>query len=159
MNNWDQISDDSRVWVYGAKRALAPFEVSAILRRLADFCDEWSAHGTKLDCGFTVLYNQLIILAVDEKSAAASGCSIDTSVQIFREIDKQYDLDLFNRLRSYQLISEGLRGISADEIKTEVEKNTITSDTKFIDVMVASKKDIAHSLTKPMRETWLSKYL
>ena len=145
--------------MYGANRALTTDEVATIDQMLSDFCAEWSAHGTKLDCGYSILHNQLIILGVDEKSAAASGCSIDSSVQIFRDIDSKYDLDLFNRLRSYHVVSERLEGLTSAEIKSKVAGHDLDANSTFIDMLLLTKEDVNAQLIKPMARTWLSKYI
>ncbi|MCO4818685.1 MAG: hypothetical protein KC517_03605 [Bacteroidetes bacterium] len=158
MNNWDQLSPESRLWMYGSKRALSADEQHSINQLLANFCAEWSAHGSKLDCGFSILYNQIIILGVDEKSAEASGCSIDTSVQIFRELDTKYDLDLFNRLRTYHLENGALSAFHANEVKAKLENNQLHPNSIFLDMLVPNKGLIGE-ITKPLKATWLSKYV
>ncbi|MFT5511849.1 MAG: hypothetical protein ACI8SE_000242 [Bacteroidia bacterium] len=159
MNNWEALSDDSKVWMYGANRALTASEVTAIDQMLSDFCDAWSAHGTKLDCGYEIIHNQLIILGVDEKSAAASGCSIDTSVQIFRDINSKYDLDLFNRLRSYHVDSDTIDSLTSKEVQTKVAVSELDSSSTFIDMLLSTKGALNSELIKPMAQTWLSKYI
>ncbi len=158
MNNWNQLSPESRLWLYGAKRALSADEESTINQLLFDFCDEWSAHGSKLDCGFTILHNQIIVLGVDEKSAEASGCSIDTSVQIFRDLDAKFDLDLFNRLRTYHLENDTLAAFHATEVKTKLENNELQADSIFLDMLIPNK-GVIDQISKPLEKTWLSKYL
>ncbi len=159
MNHWETLSNDARVWLYGANRKLSETEQRKIQDMLDTFCESWAAHGAKLDCGYTILYNQLIILAVDEKSAAASGCSIDSSVKVFREIDAKYELDLFNRLRSYHLREGQLVAHHSSAIKQLLESNELTSQSLFIDPLIGSKYDVLNNLTKPLKETWLNKYL
>lgn len=159
MNNWDKLADNARVWLYAANRPLTDAEVSSVNTILDRFCDEWAAHGAKLDCGFQVLYHQIIVLAVDEASAAASGCSIDTSVQVFREIDAQLDIDLFNRLRSYAVDGNRLRTMQPHEVKSAVADKQLQPQSEFIDMLVTTKADVMNQLRKPMSQTWLSKYL
>jgi hypothetical protein len=51
------------------------------------------------------LYNQLIVLSVDDSSLGASGCSIDSSVKFIKELGTELKVDFFNRM--YVLISNG----------------------------------------------------
>ncbi len=159
MNNWNQLADDARVWLYGANRALTESEESQILLMLDRFCDEWAAHGAKLNCGFQILHHQIIVLGVDEASAAASGCSIDSSVKVFRDIDAQFQLDLFNRLRSYHIIGNTISAIDSTHVKAKVDTEQVKADSGFIDMLIATKGEVNNALIKPMSQTWLSKYL
>lgn len=159
MNNWNQLADNARIWLYGANRSLTESEESQILLILDRFCDEWAAHGAKLNCGFQILHHQIIVLGVDEASAAASGCSIDSSVKVFRDIDAQFQLDLFNRLRSYHIADNTINALDSSSIKSKVEAVELQADSRFIDMLITSKGDVRNALVKPMSQTWLSKYL
>lgn len=159
MNNWKNLADNSRVWLYGANRKLSDSECTEIEDLLDGFCDQWAAHGDKLDCGFQILYNQLIVLAVDEASAKASGCSIDTSVQVFREIDNRYNLDLFNRLRSYHMEDDAITSLSTANISEALTAGNLSAESAFVDPMIATMGEVRNNLTKPISDMWLKKYL
>ena len=59
---------------------------------------QWAAHGNKLFGAGAVLDDYFLVLAVNEDMVAASGCSIDSSVHFVRSLEKEFGLDLFNRL-------------------------------------------------------------
>src|SRR5215217_3234812 len=97
-------SPQSRVWVYQSNRAFTNDEVKAIEQTLTDFTVHWKAHGHQLDAKAEVLYNFFIVFVVDEASAGVTGCSIDSSVRIIKELEQQYQVDLFNRFNlAYKL--------------------------------------------------------
>lgn len=159
MNLWDNLPGNARVWVYGASRRLSDHELTLVKNQLEDFCADWAAHGAKLACGFNILYDQLIILAVDEQQAAASGCSIDSSVRVIREIDANLNIDLFNRLRAFVVRENALQTFSTSEFKAALEANQINEDTGVIDPLVATLDQMNQEFIKPVAHTWLKKYL
>lgn len=159
MNNWQDLSPDSKVWVYGASRMLTKEEQNSIMAYLDQFCNEWAAHGAKLQCGFDILHDCIIVLAVDEHSAAASGCSIDKSVHAFQHIDKTHQLDLFNRLRNYNLNNDEVTFMSPSEVKAKLETGELTAQSRFVDPLVSTLSDVRQQLVKPIESTWLKKYL
>ncbi len=159
MNNWNTLSDDAKIWLYGTNREITVEETEEIKAFLDNFCNEWAAHGTKLDCGFTVLYNRFIVLGVNEQSAAASGCSIDSSIHAFQDIDKKYNFDLFNRLRSYYVTESSVESLNNQEIQRKLAAQELSEKSMFIDPMVSTVGDLKNALTKPMVNTWLKKYL
>jgi len=158
MNLWDNLPGHARVWVYGANRRLSDQELTLVKNQLEDFCADWAAHGAKLACGFNILYDQLVILAVDEQQAAASGCSIDSSVRVIREIDANLNIDLFNRLRAFVVRENGLETYSPSEFKTALEANQINADTAVIDPLVLNLDQMNQEFIKPVSDTWLKKY-
>ena len=46
-----------------------------------------------------MLKDHFIIFGVDEKQIAASGCSIDSSVKLMKEIGEKFTIDFFDRLK------------------------------------------------------------
>ncbi len=91
--------DESKVWAYNADRFLSENEVLQINHSLVNFLNSWASHGKKLTCDGMVLHNALLVLVVNETSASASGCSIDTSTHFVKELEKELNVSFFNRLR------------------------------------------------------------
>jgi uncharacterized protein YlaN (UPF0358 family) len=95
---FEQLSSDSKVWVYQANRPFSELEKGQISDRFKDFVASWAAHGSKLLADATIIDNYFVVLSV-EKVAMASGCSIDTSVKFIKQIGLQFNIDFFNRLK------------------------------------------------------------
>src|SRR6185295_14012622 len=91
-------SDQSRIWIYLSNRVFTEAEVSELNQLLEQFCIQWTAHGSNLKAGGEVLHHRFIILMVDETAAGASGCSIDKSIHFIQQIEKQFSVNLFNRM-------------------------------------------------------------
>ena len=89
----------SRVWLYLADRKLDATEVNYVTEQMHHFLSNWSAHNKKLTCDGTLLFNQYIILAVNEDIESASGCSIDSSVRFVKSLGAELNLDFFNRIK------------------------------------------------------------
>lgn len=102
---FEHFSDQAKVWVYQADRFLSETEVAWVKEQLEAFIPTWNAHGAKLNATFEVLSSCFICLAVEEDEASASGCSIDSSVRIIKQIEKELGCSFFNRLK--MLVEEG----------------------------------------------------
>ena len=94
-----QLASDSRVWVYQSNRAFSENEKVQLTEAFKVFVDSWAAHGSKLVADATIIGDYFVVLAVDEKTAMASGCSIDSSVKFIKTIGQQFNIDFFNRLK------------------------------------------------------------
>lgn len=159
MNSWNELNSNARVWLYGAKRPFTNAETDHIVARLNQFCSEWAAHGDKLLCGFQLVNNQIILLAVDEENVAASGCSIDTSVQVIRDIDAAYQLDLFQRLRAFVVNGDNIEANSINELKALINSDQVNEETMVVNTMVNTLEDVQKRFVMPIHETWMKQYL
>ena len=90
--------DESRVWTYLCNRILNDQEANLIEVQIKKFTRSWKAHQKPLSANGQLLYNQYIVLAVDESVEPISGCSIDSSVHLVKTIEKHLEVDFFNRL-------------------------------------------------------------
>lgn len=73
----DSLPDDARTWVFGATPALAPDARDALLAEVDDHLARWQAHGAPLTVARTLVHDRFLVVAVDQRTANASGCSID----------------------------------------------------------------------------------
>ena len=83
--DFEKLPDTSRIWIYQADRAFSEEEVSEIQTRLGAFLKQWTAHGSSLEAGFELPYNRFIVIGLNQQNQAASGCSIDASVHLYRQ--------------------------------------------------------------------------
>ena len=90
--------DESRVWTYLCNRILNDQEANLIEGQIKKFTRSWKAHQKPLSANGQLLYNQYIVLAVDESVEPISGCSIDSSVHLVKTIENHLEVDFFNRL-------------------------------------------------------------
>jgi hypothetical protein len=92
------LPDSSRVWIYQNQAPISKEVQGEIQQKLDAFVRQWAAHKVQLYGDSIILEDYFIILAVDENMTAASGCSIDSSVHFIKELAKEFDLKLFDRL-------------------------------------------------------------
>src|SRR5690606_26810880 len=88
-----------RIWIYQANRELTAADKAKILDKLELFTADWTAHGRPLAAKAEVRYDRFIILMVDDAIAPPTGCSIDKSVYLLKEIERETGLSLFDRLQ------------------------------------------------------------
>lgn len=95
---FEQLPDSSRIWIYQNQTPISKEVQDEIQVKLDDFVRQWAAHKVQLFGASAILEDYFIVLAVDENMTMASGCSIDSSVHFIKSLEKEYRLNLFNRL-------------------------------------------------------------
>jgi hypothetical protein len=119
------ISENSRVWVYQSDRPFTNEEEQAIQKILNDFTIEWQAHGHALAALAEIYYHQFIVLSVDEQIAGATGCSIDKSVHLMKELESKFNINLFDRFRMAYRLGEDIINCSRDEFEERIKKELL----------------------------------
>lgn len=159
----DRFSDmpaDARVWVYQSQRPLTVEEREAVRLLGDDFIAGWAAHGKKLNARFDVLYDRFIVLVVDERSAAASGCGIDESVRFIRSLAQQLDTDLLERLNLAYLRPDGTVGaVHANALAAAVANGELNADTTVFNNMVTTKAELDTKWRIALRQSWAASRL
>lgn len=142
-----QLPDTSRVWLYFSDRPFDATESNYIQDALSDFTqNKWATHGTKLMASGSVLLNQLVVLAVDEEVMNASGCSIDSSVRLMKQLGTELKVDFFNRL--FVLISK------ESEIKrVHFQDLNQYADWKLLNPMVSSLEEVRNRFLIDVKES------
>ncbi|SFU03723.1 hypothetical protein SAMN04489724_3511 [Algoriphagus locisalis] len=155
---FNDMSEDSRVWVYQAARQFTSTEKALIASKLTAFCDGWNTHGNRMPTSFQIIDDQILVLAVDESGLGASGCSIDSSVRTLRELEREIVNNLTDQGKvTFKSNSGEINVASALGIKSKVTSGEIDSQTLVINPQVKNKKDL-ESVWILAGNSWLNRY-
>lgn len=148
------ISENSRIWIYQSDRILNPDEEQRIQQKLDGFTSQWLAHGHQLAAFGEIRHGQFIILSVDEQVAGATGCSIDKSVYLMKEIENEFGIGLFDRFRIAYREGDQVVNCSKTEFEERLIKGEVNSDTIVFNNMIASRKELDDSWEVAMKDSW-----
>lgn len=156
---FNDLSAEARVWVYQLDRELTDLEKSKIELVMKDFCGQWQAHGAPLQTSFQIAHNHFLILAVDEKAGNASGCSIDGSVRVLKELGTRLNIDFFDRTKAAFLIDSKVELYPITKLKDLFVTGVLNASMPTFDNLVYTKSAYLENWQVPIAQTWLSKYL
>lgn len=159
LKPFDQLPSTSRLWIYQANRKFSLPERQLIRTQLDALCEEWSAHGVPLHTSYEVMFDQFIILAVDESSAGASGCSIDGSVRTLKAIQQEVGLDFFNRQEIAFLINESIHTYAMSAMSTLFVNGVLNGETMTFNNALTTKNEWENGWKIPVKDSWLARYL
>jgi len=154
MTTYDNLPDNTRVWIYQSNRALTNDEVEAVQGSLNDFTTQWVSHNRQLRAYGDVLYQHFIVLMVDESNAGASGCSIDSSVHYVQDLQRQLGVDFFDRMVFAWKENEEVKIAQRDEFARLYKEGKINDDTLVFDNLVNTKSDFESQWVKPLKSSW-----
>jgi hypothetical protein len=147
-------SPQSKVWIYQSDRAFTNEEVAAIELKISDFASQWKAHGHQLQAKAEVLYNFFLVFTVDEASAGVTGCSIDASVRVVKELEQQYNVDLCNRFNMAYLVDGKVVVASKEDFETLINIKAVGPSTIVFNNMVQTLADFETKWQVPFEQSW-----
>jgi hypothetical protein len=150
----------ARVWIYQSNRSFAEKEVSELLIHGKHFTRSWNAHGNALAAELVVLHNRFIVLILDESQNNASGCSIDKSVELMRQIEQQYNVVLFDRYAvAYRDENNVLQSCTIDEFGSRFNRGEVTNETLVYNNLVSTLDEMQSNWLLPLKESWHSRLI
>ncbi|THH41494.1 hypothetical protein [Neolewinella litorea] len=154
----DTLASESRIWIYGAERALTKAETDQVRSRAQAFVAQWVSHNRSLAAAADVLHNRFLVLAVDESEAEASGCSIDGSVHFVKELGAEIGVDFFNRMRfSYRDDAGKIHTVGREEFKLLYSQGQLTNETIVFDPLVKELGELRQIFERPLEDSWHSR--
>ncbi|HZH54823.1 MAG TPA: ABC transporter ATPase [Sphingobacteriaceae bacterium] len=148
-----------RIWIYQAERALSDAEQTLILERLKEFTGQWRAHGKKLSATAEIRHSLFIILMVDDAVEWPSGCSIDKSVYLLKDLEQELGIDLFDRLRiAYRRDRDApIELASKSEFEQLFASGQVDQNTIVFNNLVPSYPDLSDKWEVPLSQSWHAK--
>ena len=155
---FDKIPKESRVWIYQSNRKFSEKEITEITNKLKKFLENWTALGSDLFCSFTIKYNRFIVIALNEKSNKATGCSIDSCVHFIQKLEHQYSVDLLDKMNVAFKQGEFISYKSLIEFKKLVKSNSVSKNTIVFNNLVTDVLDFNTNWEIPAYKSWHSRF-
>jgi hypothetical protein len=149
-------NDDSRVWLYQSNRLLSIGEALQMEDILNHFAENWKSHGAQVKAHANLLFGQFILLMADERATGVSGCSTDSSVRLVKEIEKAFQISLFDRQLLAFLVKEKVEVLPLSQFRYAIENGHITTDTIYFNNLVQTKSELEANWMIPVKDSWLS---
>ncbi len=156
--DFKEISKTSRVWIYQSDKYFSDIEVNKIGEKIKDFIQNWNNHGEGLKGSYQIKYNQFIILVVDEDHKLASGCSIDSSVQLIKKIENEFYCDLFDKLKIAFKIEENINIVSMLDFQKYAKGNKITKETIVFNNLVKTVNEYESGWEVAVSDSWHARF-
>lgn len=156
---FEKLPSSARIWIYQSDKMLTEDIIQTISNNLLSFTNQWAAHNQPLKASYQVLFNRFVVLAVDEQYNEASGCSIDTSVNMMKQIGQHLNIDFFNRTNVAFLSKDEVMVIPLSRLTQALEQGLWNSQTTVFNNAVQTKGEYQSHWMIAASETWLKRYL
>lgn len=152
---FDQLPDSARVWVFASDRPLTGAPAERLLGEVDRYLAQWAAHGQPLTAARDWVGDRFLAVAVDQRAAHASGCSIDGLFRTLQRLEPEIGGSLVGSGRVHFRDAAGeIRSVARDEFIAGATRGEVTADTAVFDPTVATAGEWRARFERPARESW-----
>lgn len=149
------LPDTSKVWVYQSNKEFGDDIREQIRDQVRGFVHEWTSHQSPVEAYGNVFHRQFIVLVANEEKGAVSGCSIDGSVNLIRNIAASYNLDFFDRnIFSYMTEDKQIKTVTMSDLPEAYKNGIVTDETLFFNNLVKNKDQFLLDWIVPLKSSW-----
>lgn len=149
----------SKLWVFMAERKLNTVEKKVVNTYMQQFIPQWHAHGSALKAGYELIYDQFLVVAVDESPASASGCSIDSLTRYVQMMESKLGISFTDRMLVGYETENGIETEKLSEFKAKVKNGELSGDTVIFNNSVFSLNEFWDEWQQPLDKSWAANLL
>jgi hypothetical protein len=154
-----KLPDRARIWIFQADRIIEPLERAVVDKELLAFTTSWKAHGNTLEASYAILEDFFIVLGVDEEKNSASGCSIDLSTQIIKQLEQDTGINFFNRTLVPFEIDGKVKQFRIDELKKKFTDQELNENSVTFNILADTIGTLRHGWRIPVSQSWIKRYI
>src|SRR5690554_2522419 len=151
--------ESSRVWIYQSNRPFQPKEKIEIKEQLEHFYLQWNVHGAEIKGWAGILFDHFIVFIADDSAISISGCSIDSSVKVLKSIERQYNVQLFDRMTITLLVKDSIQMLPFSQLQYALEKEYITSHTLVFNNLIDKLIHLRTGWLVPLKDSWIKSHV
>jgi len=156
---FNTLPEESRVWIYQSNRSFTEQEIEEIQSKLDMFIENWTAHGSDLQASYTFKYKRFIVLGLNQNLNAATGCSIDASVHFIQQLEKDYNVDLMDKMNVSYKQGDYVAYKTLTDFRKMAKDKAVSKNTIVFNNLVTSIGEFNENWEVPASESWHSRFL
>ena len=152
---FDELPEDARVWIFSAERKLTESERIRLLAEVDAFINRWAAHAVPLTAGRDLVYDQFLFIAVDQRAAGPSGCSVDALVRQMKALEHEIGVELVNHAPVLFRQGQAIARVPREAFAELAEAGEVGPDTTVFNNTLTSVGDVrAGRWEVPATDSW-----
>ncbi|WP_434035963.1 ABC transporter ATPase [Formosa sp. 4Alg 33] len=157
--DFNTLPETSKIWIYQANRSFNDQELEEIKSKLDVFIENWTAHGADLSAGYEIKYKRFIILGLNQEVNNATGCSVDASVHFIQQLEKDYNVDLLDKMNVSYKQGEFVAYKTLSEFRKMAKDKAVSKNTIVFNNLVTNIAEYNENWEVPASESWHNRFL
>ena len=152
---FETLPDSARVWVFGSDRPLSEEATQTLMTAVEQYLAEWNAHGEPLTAAYEWRFGRLLVIGVDQRTAGASGCSIDGLFRVLQKLEPQLGARLLGGGRVFYRDNHGeVQSAERHELKAMLDSGAIRENSVVFDTSLTDLGSLREGFERPARKSW-----
>lgn len=153
----EDFSDNSRVWIFQSNRPFGQQEELEINEQLAHFYLQWKSHGKDVKGWGKLLFGRFIIIIADEAASnLVSGCSTDGMFRVIKSLERQYPVQLFERMSLMFLVNGKTQMLPYQQLQYAADNGFISPETLYFNNTITNFAELKNNWIVPIGQSWLA---
>jgi hypothetical protein len=110
--------------------------------------------GKKLNSAIELYYHQFIVIFVDEAFQDATGCSIDKSVALMKDIEAKFGVELLDRMNLAFRQEECIKNIKIGDFQLKARSGEFDTNLVVFNNLVKNKGEFLANWETTAKESW-----
>jgi hypothetical protein len=157
--DFNTLPEESRVWIYQANRSFSEQELEEIQSKLNVFIENWTAHGSDLQSGYVIKYKRFIVFGLNQNLNNATGCSIDASVHFIQQLEKEYNVDLMDKMNVSYKQGDFVAYKTLTDFRKMAKDKAVSKNTIVFNNLVTTIAEFNENWEVPASESWHNRFL
>lgn len=157
--DYNEISDEAKVWVYPSSRKFYPTEIAEIEQKIKSFVENWKQDDENFKASYQFLYNRFIVFAAELENTTLTNADIDASVSFILELQETYKVDLLDKMNVCFKQGDFVQYKELKDFKKLVKKRAVTGKTIIFDNLITNNHDFKHFWEISIEESWYNRFL
>jgi len=157
--DFNTLPDESRIWIYQANRSFSEKEIEELNQRINQFIEKWTAHGSDLESGYIIKYKRFIVIRLNQNFNNYSGCSIDASVHFIQQLEKDFSVDLLDKMNVSYKQGEFIAYKTLTDFRKMAKEKAVSKKTIVFNNLVTNIAEFKENWEVPASESWHNRFL
>lgn len=153
------LNPQSRVWIYQSNRLFSMHEALEIEEILNNFISNWKSHGAEVKGAAHLFFGQFIILIADNTDEALCGSTMDSSIRLIKDIEKQFGVSLLDRNMLAFLVKDKIELLPVSQLNYAFSNGYLNNDTLYFNNLAMTKYELENNWIISLKDSWLANKL
>jgi hypothetical protein len=160
LATFDKLPDDARVWVFGAAAPVDEIDAAKLLAAVDTYLLQWKAHGHPLTAARDWRDERFLVIAVDQRTEGASGCSIDGLFRMLQDLEAAVGSSLVTGgLVFFRGPGDLVCALSREDFEALARRGGADGNTVVFDTTITAAGDYRARFEVPASASWHSALL
>lgn len=152
---FETLPDSARVWVFGSDGPLSEDATQTLMQAVEEYLAQWKAHGEPLTAAYEWRFGRLLVIGVDQRTAGASGCSIDGLFRVLQGLEPKLGAKLVGGGRVFYRDNHGeVQSVERHELAALRESGAIRENSVVFDTSLTDLGSLREGFERPARKSW-----